>query len=323
MGWKEEYIKMLGCYDPNELQIESSQLLKEINMPRFLYKYRPASDYAINNLATDTVWLNSPYDYNDPFECVEYLDFKKLHEINANEFVDDYFSQVTAKYTVPIDLINSFKESENPMRSLSAYILAKYESYDEDTITTILNAFDSVLNKVSEDGFQQRNMRMQQTLKVCSFCESPSQLLMWGHYADFHKGFCIEYDLSKWGLNDIRRRLLCPVIYSNKLYDSTEHHIKSIINGRFNNLYPIISCATKSIEWSYEREWRFIFNIGPSFDKQNYRMDCQSKVYLGLRIEPKREQQILDICKARRISLFRAKQSFDKYELNFEMIYKP
>ena len=291
-------------------------------MPKFLYKYRQASDYAIQNLETDTVWLNSPFEYNDPFECVEYVNFDKLNDINSERLVDDFFTKITAEYSIPGDVLLNVKNSNKPIRSLSEYILRKYKNYDNETLTKVLDSFDSALNRVSEDGFQKRNQRMQQVMKVCSFCESPNQLLMWSHYADFHKGFCIEYDLSQWAFNDIRKRLLFPVIYTDKLYDSTEHHIHSIKNGRFNNIYSVISCATKSIEWSYEKEWRFIFNIGPSFKKQNYRMDCQNAVYLGLKMEHEREQQIVDICKTMGLNIYKAKQSFDKFEITFEKINK-
>jgi hypothetical protein len=178
MSWKDEYIKMIGCLDPEELQIDGAQHLKEKNMPRFLYKYRPASDYAIKNLDTDTVWVDSPSEYNDPFECVEYIDFNKLHGINTDKLVNDFFTKITSEYTVSDEILNNLKNSKKPVRALSEHILRHYKNYDDDTIDKALDEFDFAMNKVSEDGFQQRNQRMQENMKVCSFCESPNQLLM-------------------------------------------------------------------------------------------------------------------------------------------------
>lgn len=58
MTWKEQYVKMIGCVDPNDLEIEAAQTIKNANLPSYLYKYRPASNFAIDNFRTDTVWLN-------------------------------------------------------------------------------------------------------------------------------------------------------------------------------------------------------------------------------------------------------------------------
>lgn len=323
MSWKEEYLKMVGCVNPRELEIEKAQLLKIQNMPRFLYKYRPASDFAIENLRTNTVYLNSPFEYNDPFECVEYVDIDKMYDINLIEFKDEFISMLIGNYPMPADIIEGFKESSNPVRDISEYTLSHYENYSVDNVKKTLDIYDKVSNEVLESVFRQKNRKMQQIIKVSSFCESPKQLLMWSHYADYHKGFCIEYDLSKWSITDVRRRLLCPVIYVEKLFDATKHYIRSILNDDFNNIYPIISCATKSKEWSYEEEWRFIFNFDPHFDTQNYPMDCQCRIYMGLRIEPTIEKKIIEICKVNGLTLFKAKQSFDKYELNFETIFTP
>jgi len=34
--------------------------------------------------------------------------------------------------------------------------------------------------------------KWKQLCKVCCFNEDPTSMLMWGHYADNHRGFCIE-----------------------------------------------------------------------------------------------------------------------------------
>lgn len=51
-------------------------------------------------------------------------------------------------------------------------------------------ASQEVNNKLSEI----KNWK--QRCKACCFNEDPTSMLMWGHYADNHHGFCIEYDLA-------------------------------------------------------------------------------------------------------------------------------
>lgn len=37
----------------------------------------------------------------------------------------------------------------------------------------------------------------QKYIKIACFSEYKDSMLMWSHYANYHKGFCIEYDTSK------------------------------------------------------------------------------------------------------------------------------
>jgi len=70
---------------------------------------------------------------------------------------------------------------------------------------------------------------------------------MWSHYADHHKGFCVEFSRTPQnGLGDIDKTN--PVIYSCAY--------PAIVPGTFDVL------LTKSIEWRHEAEWRLINDMG-------------------------------------------------------------
>ena len=91
MNWKTEYIEKIDCVNSDDLQIEAAQRLKIKNLPMFLYKYRAASEEAIGNLESDTVWLSRPSKYYDPFEFAEYFDFDRYSKAvivqNKEEFI--------------------------------------------------------------------------------------------------------------------------------------------------------------------------------------------------------------------------------------------
>lgn len=59
---------------------------------------------------------------------------------------------------------------------------------------------------------EELSMKRNRIFTAC-FSENRHSLLMWSHYANSHKGFCIEYHLcdilSMFGID------ICPVIYSN------------------------------------------------------------------------------------------------------------
>lgn len=320
MEWKADYIKMLGCVDTAELQIEKAQQLKISHLPDFLYKYYSATEFALSNLETDTVWLNKPSEYNDPFEFTEFLDIEKLTALYNSQMKDELIDTMTEKHPVPEEIVNRAKVSHFPMRIIAEYQFKKYENRSDEFIKEMIEACEKALEQMILNRHLDKIKLMQDKMKVCSFCESPTQLLMWSHYAKDHKGFCVEYDITKWHPADIRKRFLYPVIYQENLYDSTDHLINNISNKNFNNLYPIISGSTKSMDWEYEKEWRFIFNIGDSFEKQNYQMDCQSRVFLGSRMPQEFKDKILSICQTKKINVYVAIPSEKKYEVRFEII---
>ena len=76
-------------------------------------------------------------------------------------------------------------------------------------------------------------------------------LLMWAHYANSHKGFCIGYKfediINKFGIN------ILPVIYSEEY-----SVIRSYKMFEDYDEFFLDEWRSKSIEWSYEKEWRLV-----------------------------------------------------------------
>ncbi|TRW27117.1 DUF2971 domain-containing protein [Flavobacterium zepuense] len=320
MNWKTDYVKFLDCVNPLDLRVDEAMQLKNENLPSKLYKYRPATDYALQNLESDTVWLNKPSEYNDPFEFAEYIDFKQLQAPLNRDAGFDVVSHFAKSFPVPDEVKKEARSAFNPLEILIDYAFLK-EGRDSNEIEIFKSAVAEVVQEQYIALQESKIDFMQEQMKVCSFCETHEQLLMWSHYSDYHTGFCVEYDTTLWPQEDIRRRLLYPIIYQDKRYDATGHLMQNLIgHAGFNPLYSIISGSTKSSEWSYEKEWRFIINIGGSYPKKNYNMNCQSRVFLGYRIDQKRKKDIMDICEKKAIQVFQAKPAHDCYKLIFQKV---
>ena len=82
----------------------------------------------------------------------------------------------------------------------------------------------------------------------------PCNELLWAHYANSHKGFCIEYDLDILLKNhssqfDIRNQI--HVVYKNERPEVSES----------DSLFDVQSkvFGTKSLAWKYENEVRLVF----------------------------------------------------------------
>lgn len=81
----------------------------------------------------------------------------------------------------------------------------------------------------------------------------PGNELLWAHYSDAHKGFCIEYEIDEQKLHSIpgfkfQTRIdyvtTPPLVYLDEPYPYIDLQ-KSIL-------------GTKSVKWKYENEYRFI-----------------------------------------------------------------
>jgi hypothetical protein len=158
---------------------------------------------------------------------------------------------------------------------------------------------------------------VRKNMKVCSFSAANDSLLMWGHYAHDHKGFCIEYDLEALPTADKTRRNLYPVIYSKYLYDMTPH-VKGAVSvnlSDFNPLGPLLSVLHKFEGWSYEREWRLVeFNNDPT-PNHIQTVPKATKVFLGSNMDATKAAEIAAICAKQGVEVWKMSLAPDKFEL--------
>lgn len=119
--------------------------------------------------------------------------------------------------------------------------------------------------------------------RVGSICTDYKNRLMWSHYAEGHKGFCIEYDFNQ-ECDASKELLILPVIYSKERMkfpwnvviaeDKEDEKIKLEAARTM-----ILSLLTKDEVWSYENEWRVIAS-GVN-GTENVKMPPISCIYIG------------------------------------------
>ncbi|TNI22152.1 hypothetical protein CF132_05600 [Aeromonas dhakensis] len=110
------------------------------------------------------------------------------------------------------------------------------------------------------------------TYGVTSLSETHRNLLMWAHYASEHRGICIGYNHDVLPQEDIiisdseslKPYPLIKVNYDNVIFD--HELIESLNDFKFDEEEPfkkvsIRALTTKSEEWSYEKEHRFLSHL--------------------------------------------------------------
>ena len=163
---------------------------------------------------------------------------------------------------------------------------------------------------------------------ISCFSTSANNALMWAHYSNKHKGFCVEFDLNKTKIKNFLINLH-PVIYSKKralipssIFDLTDINNIKISKSVESTVDLICELLTKSDVWKYEDEWRLLLYDEVEELKDNkIEVDCISKVILGCRIEEQYESRITEICRVKGIHLSKMRLDESNYEMHEEMIF--
>lgn len=188
-----------------------------------LYKYRQFNDNSHRILTHNEFYFSSTKEINDPFDLMITPD---LGLLDTDDQLNTYFDQIIN------DLGQNIKPGIDKMQ-IKKELIQKFKSnpskFQEEWDTTEGNM---------------TNMKY----GVLSFSERWDSLLMWSHYADNHKGFCV-------GVN---KEVL------TQLHFGTEGPVNYV--KEFPNFHPnepdwrrriIYKTYHKSYEWAYEKEYRF------------------------------------------------------------------
>ncbi|MDP1727215.1 MAG: DUF2971 domain-containing protein [Bacteroidota bacterium] len=252
-------------------------------IPKTVYKYRDwRDDYHKRILTHNEVYLSSPEEFNDPFDCGIEIAYDLLQKDERLRF--EYFSTFVSRARKDLTPLQQSAEVEK--------LIAEKRYENNKWLEYVHNQSLLELNK--RFGF---------------FCVTPvpDNILMWSHYSNSHKGFCVGFD-------------------SVKLF--------SLINGRggqvfYRDNYPLISPLLHPIEqsmhqtnskahfWNYEIEYRLMKHI-----KEGRILtlppDVIRSVILGCSIPPQHKDEIVKTLKESQpnVMLYQASVKRRTYELD-------
>ena len=313
--WKDDFVSIMSGATISLDDIERAMTLKDENLPAKIYKFRGFNENALSNFYSDTVWLCSADNYNDPYECCTTIDFEALHQAISKDNLSGFLSWGDLKEHLTQVEISQIRESNDPMRALAYSLLEKDGDIPEERRREVVEELVGAHLKRNNDYYQRFNKRAQKGTKICSFSERVDSVVMWGHYADNHQGFCLEYDVKDFPPGDVRRRILYPVIYSDQLFDATEYILQSMRYGDFNNLFGAMAAIHKSPDWAYEKEWRFVIPMGDSCQGKNYAMPQPSALYLGARIQEDKKETLVEIARKKGVPVYEMDLSPTEFRL--------
>ena len=282
----EEFFHILAAthIDTNcekESLVEQTRLISQwlvYNTPSKLYRFFSSKERNIKAFEKDEIWGSRPSTFNDPYECIpcydtDYLDASLLQALNL-EKEKQFFNAVRNGYRLPqmqsaprevIDSILSMLNDPEFENSFQANHVA--------FVNIITSWWKTAFGEIAQE-FIEYFINAQQEQYITCFSENRDASLMWAHYADSHKGYCLEYDWSEniaskeSSYHNEYNTLLAPVYYSAQRFDATsvvfnmiESKLKSTLKIDMptylsDSLLSIKSLLVKSVDWSYEKEWR-------------------------------------------------------------------
>ena len=96
-------------------------------------------------------------------------------------------------------------------------------------------------------------------LGIYSMSKTWRSELLWAHYSNSHKGFCIEYELEDMILTE-SKTIIFPKIIEIEYSKNPPIYSLDIMDKITEVEFLIMLIGTKSMSWKYEKEVRLIFN---------------------------------------------------------------
>lgn len=237
-------------------------------LPAHLYKYRRFNEETISIIVNSAIYFAKADDFNDPFDC----------KVRFN-----------------------YEGTDEEWRTALTQMLTQH--HPELSIEVICRMVDS---KMKEGGH--RDLKLLESAEdyarrgqidskgILCLTASPTNILMWSHYADNHNGCCLEFSTTTRIFKDAE-----PVDYAPEY-----PKVRYLDSFGKPDIHARLTLRTKSILWSYEEEWRVLSSKGP--DLYKYDKDSLTGVICGYWMKPENADLIRNLVKDRtpKIALYRA-----------------
>ena len=205
--------------------------------PMILYKYLQRA--RLDVLKAKKIRFTQPGDFNDPFEFRPRIQSVASEE-HVRAYVEDNFEQLVEQQLDKYGAL--IKAPPQPalkelLYQQKARIPELFRLLEPPMIAKVSSLLDGALN---------------QNVGVLCLSEVRDSILMWGHYAENHRGFVVGFD-SKHPFFSLRRT------------EQDEFGILRQVD--YQRKRPIVTLSdtsspawfqTKSEQWAYEKEWRIV-----------------------------------------------------------------
>ena len=151
---------------------------------------------------------------------------------------------------------------------------------------------------------------------IYSLSKSYKDELLWAYYADSHRGFCIEYELSLLLAYKLQREITIEVDYVDQIPFLTIQDMSSINDGNRILIKKLI--GTKSIRWKHESEIRIVTARTGLYE---FDFRAVKAVHFGHRVDERLKKLVMRVLRGRGIKYYSVEPIDGSYRLDrFEIV---
>ena len=296
-------------------------------MPQSLFRYRSCTEKQIDAFQKDTIYAVSADLFNDPYDTLVRYDIDGVKNYVNALLEPNTLVQLKKYLEEGNDFTNNVKDSfpKGMVEKIKEQILAT----DFEEKKDFLAAYKSQMLQTIDFLYPLLADASKRFVSIACFCESVQSITMWSHYADYHKGFALEYEMRPTLTKGIKEGVgLYPVIYDDIRYDASQYMAWAFlkmfgISAPNPDVLSHTKCALhKSRQWEYENEWRLV-----DYSTRNYLVENitsinykPTAIYYGVHISNENKKRLHKIAKAKGIAEF--DMYIDYSSPKYEMMYK-
>ena len=220
-----------------------------MDKPAKLFKYRAIDEYTARIFTHRELYFARPEQFNDPFESRFDLSYEGTPEQRVRKF--------------------------------SRAVTHLHPTWNSAQVRTEAERLSGMW-KPGRDHTTALSKRFRSVHGVLSMSAVRDDILMWSHYADHHRGVCLEFKVDKADVF-LGARMM-EVVYSDDY-----PVLRYFLDEELENVTTVALRKTK--HWEYEQEWRVVDPLhgnGP----QVFPPELLTGVILGAEIGPDAERLV-------------------------------
>jgi hypothetical protein len=262
--WKKDLQKLMLKGD-SEIFSCSCINLRKNNCPKTLFKYCSYSKNSLDSLENEYLYLSDIDKVNDPLECFieagnhrvdlvrKYFDQceEKSNLFPTKTSEDDFCEKITKGATFKGEFLNVILD-KNPSSFANTIIDETFQNQADEIDNYDLKMASKIKDAIRDNYY------------IGCLSERNDIITMWSYYANNHKGFVIEYELT-----DEQKNHCFPVFYTPRPINYDDFNK--------NPTFYYLLCL-KFNEWVNEKEWRIIYG-----SEEGHKIPLKVKgVYFGV-----------------------------------------
>jgi hypothetical protein len=282
-------------------------------VPQQLYKYVGFTDRVLEQLYRGEIHFSDPATFNDPLDCQPIVEPDE-----PNQQLKQLLAELVVRRTEKeVDVATKMLK----LRSDKA--AERRQALSGSAVTAVLNDIEYLADApdVEDPEAQIRNtlvdaiqteIRKTYDKGVLCLCANWNSPLMWSHYAEQHRGLCIQYDTSTTPAGAIQE-----IDYEGTRIVRTSAIRRWLVTDDPEARIEIERACllTKSREWEYESEFRMLDTAGLRASP----LDVKGVIF-GLRCSRARQYTLVKALEGSGIEFFQIVCPGPRFELKRERV---